>query len=72
MFSQDSFDEELSNDEIIQDHKTILNFQNLIKLLDQFQKVFSINTKIYKDNFDSISTQIKRINLLNLNLECQS
>ena len=72
MFSQDSFDEELSNDEIIQDHKTILNFQNLIKLLDQFQKVFSINTKIYKDNFDSISTQIKRINLLNLNIECQS
>ena len=72
MFSQDSFDEELSNDEIIQDHKTILNFQNLIKLLHQFQKVFSINTKIYEDNFDSISTQIKRINLLNLNIECQS
>ena len=72
MFSKDSFDEELSNDEIIEDHKTILNFQNLIKLLHQFQKVFSINTKIYKDNFDSISTQIKRINLLNLNIECQS
>ena len=31
MFSKDSFDEELSNDEIIEDHKTILNFQNLTK-----------------------------------------
>ena len=38
MFSKDSFDEELSNDEIIEDHKTILNFQNLVKLLHQFQK----------------------------------